>query len=445
MEKNMKNRMAILVLLLLVTACPAGALLAGGINPSVSYTRTQSRAAVVGSIDAAYFNPVGLTWLRDGLYLDAGYQLMTKTTSYRMAFSGGEDNAGSWFMPNFAAAYKKGKGAVFISLNMPEGVEFLDYRKPLGGMPLISYVALDLDPVQMAALGSAGLTVNLGSLVLPGIAYVRGRRYWLQGRLGGSFALTETVAFTGGVSCSYHDSYRSAGVYRGGTVDKIEKSALGWSGFAGVMLGKPDSFAVTALYSTQVIARGTEKNVKYNYTRIIEQNYPDSLVIGVNIMTKDKASFHLSYQVDFTGERSYGTRNILTRDHEAGFLDWALVAGSASAWSALPLVAGGNAQNYKHRNRHSFGIGMELEFSGFVPSTGLSFTTQELYPRAQNPLDPDLFRIGYGAGLKAKSGSLTIETGAAYYFYVTDRMLFNSIKLNRTAWTWGTTVTLKVM
>lgn len=441
----MRNCTAILILLAFMTVCRGGALLAGGINPSVSYTRTQSRAATVASIDAAYYNPVGLTWLKDGLYLDAGYQLMTKTTSYEMAFSGGEDNAGSWFMPNFAAAYKKGKGAVFISLNMPEGVEFLEYEKPLGGMPLISSIALDLDPVQMAALGAAGLTVNLGSMVLPGITYVKGRRYWLQGRLGGSFALTDTVAFTGGISCSYYDSFRSAGVFRGGTVDKIEKSALGWSGFAGMMIGKADSFAVTALYSTQVIARGTEKNVKYNYTRIMEQNYPDSLLIGVNIMTKDKASFQLSYQVDFTGERNYGTRNILTRDHEAGFLDWAFVARSASTWSVLPLIAGGNAQNYKHRNRHSFGIGMELEFSGFVPGTGFSFTTQERYPRAQNPLDPDLFRIGYGAGLKAKSGNLIIETGAAYYFYITDRMLFNSIKMNRTAWTWGTTVTMKVM
>ncbi|MBN1496154.1 MAG: hypothetical protein JXA07_05255 [Spirochaetes bacterium] len=441
----MKKFTVKILLVAIMAACGADALLAGGINPSVSYTRTQSRAAVVASIDAAYFNPVGLAWLKDGLYIDVGYQLMTKTTAYEMAFSGGEDNEGSWFMPNAAVAYKTGKGAFFISLNMPEGLESMEYRRPLGGMPLISYFALDLDPIQMAALGNAGLTVSLGPLTLPGIAYVTGRRYWLQGRLGGAFALTDSVALTGGISCSYYDSFRSAGVLKGGTIDKIEKSALGWSGFAGVMVGKPDGFVVTALYSTEVIARGKEKNVKYNYTQIMEQRYPDSLMIGVNIMTRSKASFQLSYQVDFTGERNYGTRNILARDHEAGFLDWALIARSASAWSALPLIAAGNAQNYKHRNRHSFGIGMELEFSGFVPGTGLSISTQEKYPRAQNPLEPDLFRIGYGAGLKAKSGGVVIETGAAYYFYITDRMLFNSIKLNRTAWTWGASVSMKVM
>ncbi|OHD64020.1 MAG: hypothetical protein A2176_05345 [Spirochaetes bacterium RBG_13_51_14] len=432
------------MLLVLLVSLSGGA--AAGTFDTGSYTRTQSRAAAVGVIDAAYYNPVGLAALSEGFYLDAGYQVMTKTTAYDMAFSGGEDATPSPFIPNFAAVYKQGKGALFLSLHMPEGVELIEYRKPEGGMPLVSYFALNLDPVQMSTLRNAGLTLNLGPLELPVVTYVKAGRYWLQGRLGGAFALNDMIALTGGIACSYYEGDRSAGILDAGTVDKLEKNAVGWSGLFGLMLGKADRAVLTALYSTQVIARGTEKNVKYSYTRVMEERLPDYLLIGVNFKTEDKASIQLSYQIAFSGERNYGTRNLLTRNHEIGFLDWILVAQNASSWAVLPLIAGGNAQNYKHKDRHSIGLGIELQVAGMLISSGISYTSQEKYPRAQNPLDPDLARVGVGAGAKFQASDIiTIDTGSAYYFYVTDRMLFHSIKMNKTAWSWGISVTIKAI
>ena len=426
--------------------CAAGPLAAGELSPSVSFLRMQSMAIAPSSIDAAYYNPAGLAGLDNGLYFDLGYQVKTKTARYEMARMGGEDTEPSWFIPQFAAAYKKGGGAFFVSLCMPEGVERASFNKPKGGMPLVSYFALDLDPVQMATLQGAGLTVPLGSMELPMITWVKANRYWLQGRIGGSFALHPLFAVTGGVSCSYFEGDRSAGVLDWGSIDKIEKSAVGWSGFFGFMLGEPERAMLAVLYSTQVIARGSEKNVKYNYTRVMEERRPDYLLIGLNWPTSDKTAVRLSYRVDFSGERNYGSRNLLTRDHEIGYLDWLMVARSAASWSTFPLIAGGNAQNYKHRDRHSFGAGIEIPVKGIIASAGLSYSSQEKYPRAQNPLDPDLQRVGIGAGVRINaSSSIVVDTGTAYYFYITDRMLYNSTRMEGGAWMMGLSVTVKAM
>ena len=261
------------------------------------------------------------------------------------------------------------------------------------------------------------------------VTWVKASRYWLQGRVGGSFALHKMFAVTGGISCSYFEGERSAGMLDWGSIDKIEKSAVGWSGFFGIMLGEPERVMLAVLYSTQVIARGTEKNVKYNYTRIMERRLPDYLLIGLSWPTSDKTAVLLSYRVDFSGERNYGARNLLTRDHELGFLDWLMVARSATAWSAFPLIASGNAQNYKHRDRHSFGAGIEIPIKGPDRQPGLSYASQEKYPRAQNALDPDLQRVGIGAGVRVHaSSSIVVDTGTAYYFYITDRMLYHSTR-----------------
>ncbi len=442
----MKNfKITLLTFFLVSTGCE-GWLYASEFGRSVSFTRTQGRAAAVGSLDAAYYNPAGLAAIKDGFYIDVGYQVMTKTTAYEAFHMNGEDNTPSMFIPNFAMAYKKGKGALFVSLYMPEGVEFLEFRKPKGGMPLVSYLALDLDPIQMRVLRGLGLTATVGSMDLPFLTYTKASKYWLQGRLGGAFSIGDAVSFAGGIACSYYEADRSAGMAGLGTIDKIEREALGWSGFAGLMIGPPKKYVLMALYETQVIARGKEKNVKYNYTHMMEQRYPDSLLIGFNLKTGDGASLQFSYQVAFTGERRYGTKNILTVSHEFGIIDWAMIAQSTSAFSILPLISNGSSQNYKYKNRHSVGFTMEFDVSGVIPSMGISYSTQEKYPRTQNPLDPDLARLGLGVGIKiAASNAVTLESGTAYYFYIKDRMFHNSVKMNKMAWTWGINASFKAM
>jgi hypothetical protein len=442
----MKNQGRFFLALMLFVFIVGDHLHAANINQTVSFARMQSRAATVNSIDAVYYNPSSLMKLKDGLYLDVGYQVLTKAISHKIFFNNSEENKSSWFIPNCAVVYRQGKGTLFLTLTMPEGFETMHYTGPQFGFPLLAYSGLNLSPVQMDILRIAGLTSVIGSVETPSVSYVNVSKYWLQGRLGGSFSITDAIAFTGGIVCSYYEAAQSAGVLKLGSVYKSEMKAYGWSGFAGITLSSTDTAALTVLYATQVIARGTEHSVKINYSQAMERRLADYILIGLNLFTAEKTSFQISYQVSFSGERKYGTKNILTKNHEFGFLDWLSVYQNSAAWAAMPLISNGNSQNYKYRNRHSIGFGLEIEVNNIFPSLGISYATQEKYPRAQNSFDPDLARIGVGGGVKAKiSDSVTMETGSANYFFITDRMLFKSIKLNKTAWTWGIGFTIKLM
>ncbi len=419
-------------------------LYAGSID-TLSFSRTQSRAATINATDAAYYNPAGLVKLKDGSYIDLGYQIVTKTISHEIVFSNGAERTPSWFIPNFAYVYKQGRGALFMSLHMPEGAKFSRFTEPIGGIPLLAYAGLNLGPVMMDILRRAGLTLSTGPLELPAVSYLKASEYWLQGRLGGSISINETFALTGGIACSYFDARRSAGLAGAGTVYSSWTSAYGWSGFFGILLTSSDKTALSILYSTPVMARGTERTAKINYSQIMESRLPDYLLIGLHFISFENVSVQISYQITFSGEKTYGTKNIYTSNHEFGYLDWLYVALNSESLSMAPLIAHGNSQNYKFKNGHRIGLGFEFDTGAAVPSVGFSYSTQERYPRAQNPLDPDLGRIGIGGGLKLKaSDSLVIETGAATYLFVTDRMLYKSIKMNKTAWTWGLGLTLKL-
>ncbi|HNW30155.1 MAG TPA: hypothetical protein PKN50_16880, partial [Spirochaetota bacterium] len=71
----MNHSKIVLLAFFLFSAGYAEGLYASEFSRSVSFTRTQGRAAAAGSLDAVYYNPAGLAAMQDGLYIDAGYQV----------------------------------------------------------------------------------------------------------------------------------------------------------------------------------------------------------------------------------------------------------------------------------------------------------------------------------------------------------------------------------
>jgi long-subunit fatty acid transport protein len=131
---------------------------AGGLvtntNQSAAWARMLVRDAST-SIDAAYFNPAGLTKLSDGFHLSVSNQSIFQERSITNSLYPGEEWKGSVsapFFPNFYAAYKTGKWAFSFGFTPIGGGGSAKFDN---GIPMIEMLVSQL-PSAFTSLGANG-------------------------------------------------------------------------------------------------------------------------------------------------------------------------------------------------------------------------------------------------------------------------------------------------
>lgn len=131
---------------------------AGGIvtntNQSASFTRMAARDASVG-VDATYFNPAGLTQLKNGFHVSLSNQYITQTRTISTTYPGLNQNEfeGSVLAPIFPsvyAVYKKDKFAFSLGFNPIGGGGGALYED---GLPSFEMLVAGLPP----SLNGAGI------------------------------------------------------------------------------------------------------------------------------------------------------------------------------------------------------------------------------------------------------------------------------------------------
>jgi long-chain fatty acid transport protein len=144
-------------IVLLVSALAFNAM-AGGIvtntNQSASFTRMAARDASVG-VDATYFNPAGLTQLKNGFHVSLSNQYITQTRTIKTTFPGLNQSEfeGSVLAPIFPsvyAVYKKDKIAFSLGFNPIGGGGGALYED---GLPSFEMLVAGLPP----SLNGAGI------------------------------------------------------------------------------------------------------------------------------------------------------------------------------------------------------------------------------------------------------------------------------------------------
>ncbi len=185
-----------LFIMILIAGFAIHAAWAGGImtntNQSASYIRMLARDASLG-IDAAYYNPAGLTRLSDGFHLSLNNQSIVQTRKIENTMpllkSGYyQGDVSALLFPSVYAVYKTGRLAVSGGFMPVGGGGGADYDR---GLPSFE-TALAAVPLQLTNFGLPTTAYDID------IAF-EGSSIFFGGQLGVSYQLTDMVDVYGGL------------------------------------------------------------------------------------------------------------------------------------------------------------------------------------------------------------------------------------------------------
>jgi long-chain fatty acid transport protein len=181
------------VLMIMAIAAISSTLWAGGIvtntNQSASYVRMLARDASY-NIDAVYYNPAGLTLLKEGFHFSLNSQTIWQDRSIEnnYPYLNEAKYTGKVFapvFPGFYAAYKKGKTAVSFGFNPVGGGGGATFDK---GLPSFEMGISDLVPSIKSSPGygkTSGYSADI---------YFEGQSVYWGAQLGISTELTDNVS-----------------------------------------------------------------------------------------------------------------------------------------------------------------------------------------------------------------------------------------------------------
>ncbi len=231
------------LLLILVISGVCSSVIAGGIvtntNQSAAYVRMLARDASTG-IDAVFYNPAGLTLLKDGFHLSLSNQTIWQDRNIKCDYPylNTSEYKGKVFAPVFPsiyAAYKTGKVVFSAGFNPVGGGGGATFDK---GLPSFEIGISDLVP----GLVASGVPVNRYSTDI----YFEGRSVYWGAQLGVSAELSDNVSVFAGMRYIIANT-----TYQGHLKDNTLYSDLPIFGEGATSINASDFFAGVQLQATQ--------------------------------------------------------------------------------------------------------------------------------------------------------------------------------------------------
>jgi len=430
-------------------------------NQSAAFIRMFARDATT-EIDAVFYNPAGLTKLKDGWHFSFSAQNLTQTRTVNSTFEylNGEDyegNAKVPIFPSFYTAYKKGKFAFSFGFNPVGGGGTATYNSGLPTME-IPFSSLVLK------LGSLGVTGYSANMMFKGYSV----NFGFQG--GVSYEINEKVSVFAGMryvmaSTTYEGYVKdvkvitangnmNAGTLVRGVAGQVTEAANGMAplvaNFSNKTFAEVAQIAGGAYLSTAARATLEGTLLKFGFS----QSQINSMSMAVA-----QASFFGTANV-LNGQADY--LNVVTADQ---------VADVKQTGSGVTPILGANLSFMEN----DLNIGIKYEFQtnievtnetaegkGFtigLTQTGTTFTKIEMFPDG-GKTDADMpallsigfeyklsdhlkFAAGYhtyfdgktgwaGTGTTSKIDKNSIEFAAGLEYKISDKLLISGGYLRTT-------------
>ena len=172
---------------------------AGGLmtntNYHIAFDRMMARGATF-DIDAAYSNPAGLAWTKEGWQLSLNFQKPWQNRDITFNGTKYEGKASAPIVPALFASYKHDRWALSTMIGIVGSGGFVEYKQ---GVPMFNVLLQSM-------LANNGITPNQYTLD----SEMKGKQYIYGGQLNFTYKLLDCLSAAVGVRANYYDGY-----YRG--------------------------------------------------------------------------------------------------------------------------------------------------------------------------------------------------------------------------------------
>jgi len=376
----------------------------------VEWVKNPSKAATISSVDAAQYNPGGLTQLTDGLSLFLGNQMAIKT--YTMKYWGTRDavdQTPAFLNPNASMAYVQGNVALFATFDVIGGGGTLNYQRQEG----LNFATLFKATLSSGKLSEAKTAISVGI----------------------SYALfNEKLGLAVGVRYLMHDKTIQANANIGRVIS-ASASLTGWAPFLGVNIQPSPMFNIGILFQPTARKRGNWTNhmtgitsdtfnagniavgaASLGFTGVDDEVENGFVSVGIGIRPMEKLEIQISAMYHFDSFRKYG--------------------------SYAALGTGGTGQlsenRWKNRMEYDIAIGFEYNMGLIRPSLGVNYnhTADTGVSNLQSPWDPGISSTSVGLGVSiVPSEMFRIDVGILKPFYAVSH--FGAVTWKKDAWVFG--------